>query len=79
MKSSKLLFICSVLVLLNINVYSRKDTTICFEINAQNDHAVMNSVLGIDICYANWYNPAPMLGIHYERITSKNRTLSFSA
>lgn len=79
MKHKKLVFISLVLILLNLNLFSQKDTTICFEINSQENRVIMNSVFGIDVCYANSYNPAPMLGIHYERITSKSNTFSFSA
>ena len=79
MKHKKLVFISLVLILLNLNLFSQKDTTICFEINSQENRAVMNNVLGIDVCYTNYNNSAPMLGIHYERIMSNNNTLSFNA
>jgi hypothetical protein len=78
MTHTKLVFVGLILICLNLHLYSQKDTTICFEINQQADQDKLDNVLGLDICYANYYNAAPMLGMYYERIMSKNQTISFN-
>lgn len=79
MKDNKIIFISSILIILNINVYSQKDTTICFKINSTEDQIGKKNVLGFGVLYfVNYYNPVPLLGINYERIMSKNNTFSFN-
>jgi len=77
MKQKKILFISLILVFSSINVFCQKDTTICFEINFSENQDINKNYLSLDVCYLTYSN-APMLGINYERILKKNKTLSLS-
>lgn len=77
MKYKKILYTSFVLILLSLNVFSQKDTTICFEINSTKNQTIKKNVLGLDVCF-HIYNRIPMLGISYERIINKNNTISLS-
>lgn len=65
------------IVLFYTNLYSQKDTTICFDISFADKQTDLKNIWGLDVCYLPG-NPAPMLGINHERALSRNNTISFS-
>ena len=73
----KHILIVTILFLFSINVFSQKDTTICFELNSTENQNINKNYLSLDVCYVTNSN-IPMLGINYERILRKNKTLSIS-